>query len=147
MNAPNSTTEHLAATRPRIARLAAATLLAISGGCISPPLDGDSSSAARRQFPLDSLAKSTVTLGGETFEVWLADTPAKQSEGLMFVSDDEIADNQGMLFVFQDERLRSFWMKNTIISLDIAFARADGEIVAIHTMPPLTLRGFPSIEP
>jgi uncharacterized membrane protein (UPF0127 family) len=52
-----------------------------------------------------------------------------------------------MLFVFPDERLRGFWMKNTITSLDIAFARMDGTIVAIHTMPPLTLETFPSFEP
>lgn len=65
----------------------------------------------------------------------------------MHVAADEIADDQGMLFVFPDERLRGFWMKNTITSLDIAFARFDGTVVAIHTMPPLTLRSFPSYEP
>ena len=125
----------------------AASSATVMGGCISAPTNGDSSSAARRQFPLDKLEKSTVELGGATIDIWLADTAEKQTEGLMFVSDEEIAENQGMLFVFSDERLRSFWMKNTIISLDIAFARADGEIVAMHTMPPLTVRGFPSIEP
>jgi len=38
-------------------------------------------------------------------------------------------------------------MRNTITALDIAFARRDGTIVAIHTMPPLTLRTFSSFEP
>ena len=65
----------------------------------------------------------------------------------MHVAADEIAPDEGMLFVFPDEQVRSFWMKDTIISLDIAFARADGTIVATHAMPPLTLRSFGSVEP
>ena len=62
-------------------------------------------------------------------------------------SESEIADDQGMLFVFPDERYQGFWMKNTITPLDIAYARMDGTIVTIQTMPPLTLQTFPSYEP
>lgn len=65
----------------------------------------------------------------------------------MWVPESEIADDQGMLFVFPDERYLGFWMKNTITSLDVAFARYDGTIVAMHTMPILTLETFPSYEP
>jgi uncharacterized membrane protein (UPF0127 family) len=79
--------------------------------------------------------------------VWVANGPDEREEGLMWASADEIADDQGMLFVFPDEAYRGFWMKNTITPLDIAFARMNGAIVAIHTMPPLTLQTFPSLEP
>jgi uncharacterized membrane protein (UPF0127 family) len=104
-------------------------------------------SDARRRFPLDSLPTSTVQIHGQTVRVWLVRTPDQQQEGLMHVPAEEIADDQGMLFVFPDEDLRFFWMKNTITSLDIAYARADGLVVSTWTMPPLTLQSFPSIEP
>lgn len=104
-------------------------------------------SDAKRDFPLDSLATSTVTINGHTIRVWLARTSDEHAEGLMQVPESEIEDDQGMLFVFEDEAQRGFWMKNTITSLDIAFARMDGKIVAIWTMPPLTLETFPSLEP
>jgi uncharacterized membrane protein (UPF0127 family) len=106
-----------------------------------------SGSAALRRFPLDTLPTSTVTIGPHTFRVWLATIDAQRTEGLMHVTDAEIADDQGMLFVFGDEQERSFWMRNTIIPLDIAYMRTNGTIVQTHTMPPLTLKGFPSIEP
>lgn len=119
------------------------------GGCVgAPPSDnGGSDSAARRKFPLDSLPTKTITVRQHAIRAWLATTPEQQQEGLMFVTAEEIADDQGMLFVFPSERELGFWMKNTVTALDIAFARADGTIVSIYTMPPLTLETFPSIEP
>jgi len=105
------------------------------------------SSSARREKALSDLAVSAVVVKNDGFRVWLARTSDEQREGLMFVSESEIADDQGMLFVFSDERVRGFWMKNTVTPLDIAYARMDGTIVAIHTMPPLTLQTFSSIEP
>lgn len=89
----------------------------------------------------------TVEINGHVFRVWLARTSDERTEGLMHVPESEIDDDQGMLFVFSDERLLGFWMRNTITSLDIAFARMNGRIVKTHTMPPLTLQTFPSIEP
>ncbi len=132
-----------------------------SNGGSSPPADTQQRSAAdgattqparrasdaRRRFPLDSLPTSTVRIHGQQVRVWLARTPEQQQEGLMHVPPEEIADDQGMLFVFPLEDLRFFWMKNTITPLDIAYARADGLVVSTWTMPPLTLQSFPSIEP
>lgn len=104
-------------------------------------------SDAQRRFPLDSLKTATLRINDHEFRAWLALTGDQHTEGLMFVPEDEIQDDQGMLFVFNDEEPRSFWMRNTITSLDIAFARSDGRIVKIWTMPPLTLNSFPSVEP
>ena len=109
--------------------------------------DSFRSSSAQRRFPLTEMQTSTVEINGQNFRVWLALTDEEHTEGLMHVPESEIGDDQGMLFVFPDEQVRSFWMRNTITSLDIAFARADGRIVKIHTMPPLTLQTFPSVEP
>ncbi|MFN0137661.1 MAG: DUF192 domain-containing protein [Phycisphaerae bacterium] len=145
--------------------LSAAAITLLPSGCIgSTTVTGDEPSSellARRQIPLTQLktdniqvqkaadddADSPTTLPAHPFRVWLALDSSQQAEGLMFVPTTEIADDQGMLFVFDDESVRGFWMRNTVAPLDIAFARRNGKIVAIHTMPPLTLRSFSSFEP
>ncbi len=110
------------------------------------------SSDAYRQYPLDSLPTTTVQVHEHTFRVWVVresdpQRPYAVQEGLMYVPAHEIADDQGMLFVFDREEIRGFWMHNTITPLDIAFARSDGTIVKIWQMPALTLRTFSSVQP
>ena len=65
----------------------------------------------------------------------MAVTPEEQAKGLMFRR--ELPDRQGMLFDFKREQPTSFWMKNTYISLDMIFIRADGRILRIaeNTVP------------
>jgi len=63
------------------------------------------------------------------FEVEVADDPSERAEGLMF--RESMADNAGMLFLYPAPQQVQFWMKNTPMSLDIVFIRADGVIARI----------------
>lgn len=80
------------------------------------------------------------------FDVELATTPEQQSQGLMHRT--EMAADVGMLFLFEPERPVSFWMKNTLISLDMLFVAADGKIVNIgERTEPLSTASVPSDGP
>lgn len=72
------------------------------------------------------------------FDVWVADTPARAEQGLMFVRD--LPAGRGMVFPFAPPRVANFWMKNTYIELDMLFIAADGRVVKIiQRAPPLRL--------
>ncbi|MCB1782965.1 MAG: DUF192 domain-containing protein [Alphaproteobacteria bacterium] len=64
--------------------------------------------------------------------VELALTPEEQGKGLM--DREHLADQSGMLFLFTGDAERNFWMKNTLIPLDIIFIEADGRIHSIYPM-------------
>ena len=70
----------------------------------------------------------SVVLKGERFTVELAETREKQTLGLMF--RDSLPEDHGMLFVFPAESLRSFYMKNTRIPLDIIYFDEDMRLSA-----------------
>lgn len=59
----------------------------------------------------------------------IASTPSARALGLMYRK--KMAETEGMLFIFPDEQIRSFWMKNTYISLDIIYLNANFEIISI----------------
>ncbi len=67
--------------------------------------------------------------GDSEVSVELALTREQQSRGLMYRT--ELAEGAGMLFVFEEEEERSFWMSNTPIPLDILYVRGDATIVSI----------------
>ena len=89
--------------------------------------------------PLDKLGTVDLSVKGKAFRLWVADAPDEQEHGLMFVTREQMADlpdgtRRGMIFVFGSERQRSFWMKNTIIPLDIVYLDAHGTVLTMHTM-------------
>jgi uncharacterized protein len=75
--------------------------------------------------PLEIVTKSGV----QVFSVEMATTEEEKTTGLMYRK--ELADGKGMLFDFSPEQQVSMWMKNTYISLDMIFIRADGRILRI----------------
>ena len=79
----------------------------------------------------------TIAMTGKAhkFDVEVARTDAEQDRGLMFRTS--LPENGGMLFPFAKPRIGSFWMKNTLIPLDMLFVRADGSIdrIAENTIP------------
>ena len=76
--------------------------------------------------------------GGARFDLEVADEAWEEMRGLMFRR--EMAKGWGMVFVFANEAPRSFWMKNTLMALDMIFVRADGVVDSVvAAAEPLTL--------
>lgn len=84
----------------------------------------------------DGQLKTThIKINGVTLRVELAKTEEEQAQGLMFRK--KISDSEGMLFVYKDERPRSFWMKNTFIPLSIGFFNKKRELIDVQDMTPV----------
>jgi uncharacterized membrane protein (UPF0127 family) len=115
---------------PRLPTLCGLLLACCGGGPPRPP------GADLSGFPVER-----ILVGGVPYEVWVADTPARQLQGLMFATPEQLlpaADGteRGMLFVYAAEQTLAFWMRDTFVPLDLAYATADGTIVEIHGMEP-----------
>ena len=88
---------------------------------------------------------TVLTIGSTTVSVEIADDPTEREHGLM--KRDTLGADQGMLFVYPDERPRNFWMKDTSLPLSIAYLDAQGRIVRIADMTPFDTRTVPSVRP
>ncbi len=77
---------------------------------------------------------ATIRIGGVEVTAEIADNQDLRAQGLM--NRDSLATNHGMLFVYGTAEVRSFWMRNTRIPLDIAFIDANGVIINILKMEP-----------
>jgi uncharacterized membrane protein (UPF0127 family) len=122
-------------------------LLAL-GGCEGAGRTGKGPEHRETGAPRGGAARGTgeeKTHGGN--EVWLkirghplraeiADTPERRRRGLMF--RENLPPNRGMLFIFPEEDYHGFWMKNTGISLSIAFISRNGRIRQIEVMEPMS---------
>ena len=121
--------------------LALLSVLLLAAGCGS-----ESDTAARSDAEADGPASPSFQKEGalafvrgqdtlSTLDVEIADTPARRERGLM--ERLALPEGSGMLFLFENNQLRSFHMANTPMALDILFANADSQIVHIakHTTP------------
>lgn len=123
------------------------TLLIILAACKAPTetqptsvrsLDGD--------FERATLIVDADNGVQHELRIYLALEFDQQRRGLMFVRN--MPKDTGMLFVYEDSNIRSMWMKNTYIPLDLVFVRTDGTVASIlHDTQPLSLTPLASIEP
>ncbi len=120
----------------KCASVFAALLVFMSASFASPP---------DKPLPLSTLVIDTDH-GPHSFRVELATDEASQERGLMYRK--ELAPDGGMLFDFHRPQMETFWMKNTILPLDIIFIRADGTISSIAPdAVPYSTTSIPSAEP
>ena len=113
---------------------AALAALALAAGC-----------AAVAQDAPQSLPKIRLNAGIHNIDAQLAQTPQQREIGLMFRAS--MPANEGMLFAFERPSQQCFWMKNTLIPLDIAFLDDSGAIVNVEHMKAQTLDSHCSAQP
>jgi len=100
-------------------------VLALITGCTRTTPSGNESSA--NNSGNESLSK--VCFGAKCFYVELAVTTEERSRGLMF--REHLDPDKGMLFIYPDEGVHSFWMKNTLIPLDMVWINGNREVISI----------------
>lgn len=135
----------IAAGGRRAARLGKILVLASALGLTGPMLTACQAASPPAETlisPLEPLTIATAN-GPVKFQVEIADDEAERQHGLMFRKS--LAPDRGMLFDFGDSAPRAFWMKNTLIPLDIIYIAADGTIISIASMAtPLNETPIPS---
>lgn len=77
-----------------------------------------------------------IALGGAQLRVEVARTVEEKMRGLM--GRDSLPKDAGMIFLYTEDCIPRFWMKDTLIPLSIAFIRSDGVIVSIYDLVPLS---------
>ncbi len=129
--------------------LLAATLVILTA-CTTPPatdttsaMQGTGESSAHHQLLTPPHA---VLPDGTVITLELAVTPEEHQQGLMFRTG--LPADRGMLFLFEEETIPSFWMKDTWIPLDIVFLGADGTVHdVVENVPPCTAEPCPRYSP
>ena len=88
-----------------------------------------------RVYQLDELKTTTIKTPGGDLKLWLMDTEPKRAEGMMMLHDNEVKDNEGMIFLFPKVQPKggnyAFWMHNTILPLDIDYISKEKKVLNI----------------
>lgn len=119
----------------RVALLASLLLAACGGG------GGDGGNGDGGGANLDGFTTATVVVGDVAFAAWLADSDAQRRQGFMDATEEQLAPladgtPRGMLFSFASDQRLSFFMRDTGVPLDLAYATSEGRIVEVHRLEP-----------
>jgi uncharacterized membrane protein (UPF0127 family) len=159
---PNERTESKMRIQVALPALLFVFLLFIAGcggGESSAPEGDGSATTAPAQTTPEGTQNSTASASDESTTIAITGTNGERTEVEVEIADDtpeqrrglmertELAENAGMLFVFDREGPRSFWMRNTLVPLSIAYIASDGRIVDIQDMQPQDETSHPSAEP
>jgi uncharacterized membrane protein (UPF0127 family) len=125
-------------------RTARAALLALA--VVAAPLAAQNAEPTRAQHLKPVPLTITTPHGAVRYSIEVARSPEEQEIGLMFRTT--MPPKHGMIFPMVPPRMATFWMRNTLISLDLLFLRADGTISSIAANAPTRSDGIiASIEP
>ncbi len=108
----------------------------------APASDARPGSAPAPQL---GLPRTTLRLGTNSLSVQIAADDSSRETGLM--SRTNLGEDEGMIFLFPTPRPVSFWMKDTLIPLSIAYVGPSGRIFEIHDMKALDETPVPSVSP
>ena len=107
--------------------------LAVLSSCLGKESRSGQKSSGLQKFDKREIAIEGIN-GKVTIKAELARTQAQHQQGFMFRKT--VKDGEGMLFIFESDEPRSFWMKNTSVPLSIAYIASDGRILEIYDMEP-----------
>jgi uncharacterized protein len=129
--------------RPHLCAAVAAAMLLLLGAATAAAGTNKDAQQLDRLFSRSTLQIATPDAKLHKIDVWVADNDARRTRGLMFV--EQLADDAGMLFIYPQPQPVNIWMKNTPLSLDILFVRADGRVHhVVENAKPLLLDTIPS---
>ncbi len=141
---------------PAVFSIVALSALLVPAGC--SPTDGEADGPGSRNATpartdtippgsdeLPPRGEAWVIFGADTVRAEVASTASQREQGLMY--REALADGTGMLFVFESEEVRSFWMKNTYVPLSIAYLDSSMRIVDIQRMEPEVEELYESSDP
>jgi uncharacterized membrane protein (UPF0127 family) len=127
--------------------LASAAGLGRQGGRAEAPATGGTGAGTGDGAPAGTVAYRLLPAGGppQTVRLEVAADPAARARGLM--GRTEVPPGRGMVFLYPDDVRESFWMKDTLVPLSIAFVAADGRVVSVAEMAPCRADPCPTYAP
>jgi len=129
----------------RLSVLLLACVCALLTACPKPPASPGASASAdptESGQPQPKLPTIKLWLGAHEVVTEIARTPIEHQVGMMWRTN--MAEMEGMIFIFDEPGRRSFWMRNTLVPLDIAYIAPDGTLLEVHAAQPRNEATIPS---